>query len=101
MFSVHRIAIAAAAVAILAATPALASDDCAYVKNGECHAATTHDQDYTPARKKPKKKVQSWTNPDDYTKPAEKCRAACLRDSVGKPDVGAAFEACKRRKGCV
>src|SRR5262245_42248178 len=99
MLSLHRIAIAAATVAILAATPALAHDDCVYVKNGECHAATTHDGDYKPARRKPK--VQSWTNPDDYTKPAEKCRAACLRDAVGTADVGKSFEACKRRKGCV
>ena len=72
MISITRIAVAAAAVITLAVTPALAKK-CEYVKNGECYGSTTYVY---------KTKPKSWTDPSAYTKPAEKCRATCLRDAM-------------------
>jgi hypothetical protein len=93
MISITRIAVAAAAVVTLAGTPALAKK-CEYVKNGECYGSTTYVY---------KTKPKSWTDPSAYTKPAEKCRATCLRDAMkwGTSDAQAAyFNMCKKNNGC-
>ena len=95
MISSTRILFAAATALTLAGTPALAKK-CEYVKNGECYGSTTYV--YKDGRSK------SWTDPSAYTKPAEKCRATCLRDALkwGTSDQQAAyFNMCKKNKGCV
>ncbi len=64
-------------------------------KNGERLCSTTYV--YKDGRSK------SWTDPSAYTKPAEKCRSACLRDAVklGSSDQQTAyFNSCKKNKGC-
>ena len=76
------------------ATAASACNVVGYSKSGERLCSTT--QVY--------KKSKSWTNPSDYSKPAEQCRAACLRDAMklGTSEQQTAyFNMCKRNKGCV
>ena len=87
-----RILFVAAAFAI-AATPALAKK-CEYYKNGECYKSTTYVY----------KRSKSYLDVSGYTKPAEQCRAVCMRDAFKWPTTeqqAAYFNMCKRNKGCM
>jgi hypothetical protein len=59
-------------------------------RNGEPVCYTNSARSHNP---RPVEKAKSWTNPDDWSKPAEKCRAACLRDAMkwSRPEAQTAW----------
>lgn len=89
------ISAAVASVAIVTSSSAFACKVVGRAKNGEPLCMTTHVY---------KKGSPSWTDPTQWKKPAERCRAECLRDALKwgtSTQQAAFFKMCKENKGCV
>jgi hypothetical protein len=87
-------ALAVSSAVVLTSGAASACNVVGKTKSGERRCSTTYVY---------KGPAKSWTNPNAWQKPAEKCRSTCLRDAMkwgSSAQQTAYFKMCTRNSGC-